>query len=467
MSFVGNVKARGWFGVVAAALLAVVATGVLLAARSAKWWPDNLGGPDSSAYVDLDQIKKSNVAAARSRVDLSLRVAGLQPDRRRRCDLYVGPQRIAHRPGCDDREGNLDPRRTDRHDRPRRQLLAERGRQGQAAAVLDQQLPAGDRREHRQVHLDLRHRRHRSTSAQGLPRGENMGWNPNSPGKVWKNLLIIGSTDRARRSCRRPATSAPTTSSPARRSGSSTRCRGRASSATRRGRRRPTSTSAAPTTGARCRSTTSAASSMSRPDRRPTTSTAPIASDRTCSRTACSRSTRGPGKRLWHFQTVHHDLWDLDNVSAPMLVTVRHNGQRVDAVAHAGKTGFLYVFNRVTGEPLWPIEERPVPKSDVPGEQAWPTQPFPTKPAPFARQTFTVDDVNPWLLTPEEYQTMRDRVAKARNEGHVHAARIRRTRSRCRAIRADRTWARRRPIRRRGWCSWSASIRSRSSSSRT
>ena len=100
-----------------------------------------------------------------------------------------------------------------------------------------------------------------------------------------------------------------------------------------------------------------------------------------------------------------------------MLVTVRHNGQRVDAVAHAGKTGFLYVFNRVTGEPLWPIEELPVPKSEIPGEQAWPTQPFPTKPAPFAKQTFTVDDVNPWLLTPEEYQKMRDRVAKARNEG--------------------------------------------------
>ena len=72
------------------------------------------------------------------------------------------------------------------------------------------------------------------------------------------------------------------------------------------------------------------------------------------------------GKRLWHFQTIHHDLWDLDNVSAPQLVTVTHNGQKVDVVAHAGKTGFLYVFNRVTGEPLWPIEERPVPKSDVP-----------------------------------------------------------------------------------------------------
>src|SRR3954467_9143501 len=123
------------------------------------------------------------------------------------------------------------------------------------------------------------------------------------------------------------------------------------------------------------------------------------------------------GKRLWHFQTVHHDLWDYDNVSAPQLVTVRHNGQRVDAVALAGKTGFLYVFDRVTGTPLWPIEERTVPKSDVPGEQASPTQPFPTRPAPFARQAFTVDDVNPWLGTPEEYAAMKERVARARNFG--------------------------------------------------
>jgi quinoprotein glucose dehydrogenase len=123
------------------------------------------------------------------------------------------------------------------------------------------------------------------------------------------------------------------------------------------------------------------------------------------------------GKRLWHFQTIHHDLWDLDNVSAPQLVTVQHNGTRVDAVAHAGKTGFLYVFNRVTGEPLWPIEERPVPKSDVPGEQAWPTQPFPTRPPAFAKQTFTVDDVNPWLLDPDQLEIVRERVAKARNEG--------------------------------------------------
>jgi glucose dehydrogenase len=121
------------------------------------------------------------------------------------------------------------------------------------------------------------------------------------------------------------------------------------------------------------------------------------------------------GKRLWHFQTIHHDLWDLDNVSAPQLVTVTHNGKKIDMVAHAGKTGFLYAFNRVTGAPLWPIEERPVEKSAVPLEQSWLTQPFPTKPAPFVRQSFSEDDVNPWLLTPEEYEALKERVRKAKN----------------------------------------------------
>lgn len=103
------------------------------------------------------------------------------------------------------------------------------------------------------------------------------------------------------------------------------------------------------------------------------------------------------GKRLWHYQIIHHDLWDYDPTAAPKLLTVRHNGKPVDIVAMPGKDGFLYVFNRVTGEPLWPIEERPVPKSDVPGEESWPTQPFPTKPPAFARQKFTVDDINPYL----------------------------------------------------------------------
>ena len=103
------------------------------------------------------------------------------------------------------------------------------------------------------------------------------------------------------------------------------------------------------------------------------------------------------GKRLWHFQMVHHDIWDYDEATAPKLLTVRHDGKTVDAVAQVSKQGFVWVFDRVTGEPLWPIEERPVPASDMPGEKTWPTQPFPTKPPPFARQKFTVDDLSPYL----------------------------------------------------------------------
>ncbi|HKE25442.1 MAG TPA: PQQ-binding-like beta-propeller repeat protein [Bryobacteraceae bacterium] len=122
------------------------------------------------------------------------------------------------------------------------------------------------------------------------------------------------------------------------------------------------------------------------------------------------------GKRLWHFQVVHHDLWDYDPTGAPKLLTVRHEGKPVDIVALPTKFGLLYVFNRVTGEPLWPIEERPVPKSDVPGEQSWPTQPFPTKPPAFARLQFRVDDINPYVDEAERAQ-IRQTMLAARNEG--------------------------------------------------
>jgi glucose dehydrogenase len=124
------------------------------------------------------------------------------------------------------------------------------------------------------------------------------------------------------------------------------------------------------------------------------------------------------GKRLWHFQTVHHDIWDLDNNSAPQLIAIRRNGRTIDAVAMASKTGYLYVFDRVTGRPIWPIEERPVPqKTTVPGETLWPTQPFPTAPPAFSRQKFTADDLNPYLLTPEERAQFRQRILNARNDG--------------------------------------------------
>ncbi len=124
------------------------------------------------------------------------------------------------------------------------------------------------------------------------------------------------------------------------------------------------------------------------------------------------------GKRLWHFQMVHHDIWDYDNNSAPQLTTIHQNGRAIDVVAVASKTGFLYVFDRVTGKPIWPIEERPVPQNTtVPGEQLSPTQPFPTAPPPFVRQKFTADDLNPYILTPEEREQFRQRILKARNEG--------------------------------------------------
>jgi len=122
------------------------------------------------------------------------------------------------------------------------------------------------------------------------------------------------------------------------------------------------------------------------------------------------------GKRLWHYQLVHHDVWDYDLPTAPRLLTVRRNGVPVDVVAQPTKHGFLFVFDRVTGQPIWPIEERPVPQSDVPGERTSPTQPFPTRPAPFARQSFTERDINPYLPA-DERASIQARLRSYRNEG--------------------------------------------------
>jgi quinoprotein glucose dehydrogenase len=99
------------------------------------------------------------------------------------------------------------------------------------------------------------------------------------------------------------------------------------------------------------------------------------------------------GKRKWHFQVVHHPIWDYDLSSAPILADINVNGKAIKAVAMPTKEAFLYVFDRVTGEPVWPIEERPVPKGDVPNEWYSPTQPFPTKPPAYARQAVTENDL--------------------------------------------------------------------------
>ena len=119
------------------------------------------------------------------------------------------------------------------------------------------------------------------------------------------------------------------------------------------------------------------------------------------------------GKRLWHYQMTHHDLWDYDLTAAPQLITVKHNGKFIPAVAQATKQGFMFAFDRVTGEPLWPIEERHVPASEMPGEKTWPTQPFPTVLPPFTRQVVRADDINPFF-TPEEKARWKKRIDSGR-----------------------------------------------------
>jgi quinoprotein glucose dehydrogenase len=119
------------------------------------------------------------------------------------------------------------------------------------------------------------------------------------------------------------------------------------------------------------------------------------------------------GKVKWYFQTVHHGLWDWDNPAPPNLMTITVNGQRIDAVAQVTKQGFTFVFDRVSGKPVWPIEERPVPtESDVPGEQPYATQPFPTKPPAFVDQGVTLEDAN--NLTPEIRAMAQEQMRKFR-----------------------------------------------------
>ena len=105
------------------------------------------------------------------------------------------------------------------------------------------------------------------------------------------------------------------------------------------------------------------------------------------------------GVRKWHYQLVHHGLWDYDNPSPPVLATIHVDGRAIDAVVQLTKQGFAFVFDRLTGQPVWPIEERPVPASDVAGERAWPTQPFPTRPPALTEQGVTLDDA--FDATPE------------------------------------------------------------------
>ena len=153
----------------------------------------------------------------------------------------------------------------------------------------------------------------------------------------------------------------------------------------------------------------------------------------------------GCGISRW-FTTIS---WDYDNVAAPQLTTVRRNGKTIDVVAQAGKTGFLYVFDRVTGEPLWPIEERRVPPSDIPGERRGRLSRFRPRRLRSRRRRLTADDINPYILTPEERETWKTRIANARNEGLFTPPSLKDTVS-IPGAQGGANWGARRPIPPRG-----------------
>ena len=408
---------RGGRTVITTAFVATVSIAVAIGARSNKWWWDNLAGPDSSNFVGSDQIKKSNVSQLEVAWSYPYATTGFNPivvddvmyllgrgGSLVALDATTGKEIWIHEGlnGITSRGVNY--------------WQSENGKDRRLLFSINSFLQEIDAQTGKTIltfgengTVDLRH---------GLARAEQYAGRiqSNSPGKIWKNLLILGSA---------PGEAFVNPPGDIRAYDVITG-------------EKKWQFHTVPLPGEFGYDTWPKEAhkyvggvnnwgSMSVDEERgivyvPTGSANYdfYGADRigqnlfaNCILALDART----GKRRWHFQTVHHDLWDFDNVSAPQLVTVRHNGRRVDAVAHAGKTGFLYVLDRVTGKPLWPVEERPVPKSDMPGEQAWPTQPFPTKPLPFVRHSFTVDDVNPWLSSPEEYEAMRERVAKARNEG--------------------------------------------------
>ena len=120
------------------------------------------------------------------------------------------------------------------------------------------------------------------------------------------------------------------------------------------------------------------------------------------------------GERIWHYQFVRHDIWDYDPPAAPNLITIERDGEWIDAVAQVTKTGYVFVFDRETGESLFPIEEVEIPPSDLRGEEAWPTQPAPVKPEPFARQEFREEDVSD--ITPGDHEKLLERFREIRTD---------------------------------------------------
>ena len=169
------------------------------------------------------------------------------------------------------------------------------------------------------------------------------------------------------------------------------------------------------------------------------------------------------GKRLWHFQTMHHDLWDHDNPCPPVLVTVKHDGKPRDAVAQVTKTGFCCLLDRKTGEPLFGMKEVPAARSDVPGEQASRTQPEPLKPPPLAKLVFTKDDVTD--RTPEAHEFVTGEARRAASRRALHAAERAGQRHHARLPRRRDLVRRKRSTRRPAGCSSTPTTRRTSRSS--
>ena len=338
------------------------------------------GSADSMQYSALAQDQPRQREAARAGVVLPRRrrsrQASLQPADRRRRDVRGRDEERRRRARRRDRQRALDVSGRSHRARPR--LLGERRSLRPPVDPHDEQWPAGDRCKNRRGDRHVRHATAPSTCGR-----EALAVSAGRTRVPDASSRISSSSDPTpvRDMDRRQATFARTTSSREPSSGRFTRSPGPANTGTRRGRRMPGSTPAARTSGETSRSTRRTASCFFRPARRRTISYgADRAGDNLFGNCLVALDAR-TGKRLWHFQVVHHDLWDYDLASAPKLLTVRHDGKPVDIVAQAGKTGFLYVFERLTGKPLWPIEERPVPKSEVPGEVSSPTQPIPVEAA--------------------------------------------------------------------------------------
>ena len=161
-----------------------------------------------------------------------------------------------------------------------------------------------------------------------------------------------------------------------------------------------------------------AASPTSRSAHRPTTTTAPTGRAPTCSAARLVALDARTGKRLWHFQMVHHDLWDFDGNAAPQLTTISTTASASTLSRSPARPDSSTSSTVSRATPIWPIEERAVPKSDMPGEQSWPTQPFPTNPPPFSKQSFTVDDINPHpIITDDDARGFKRHLAATRNQG--------------------------------------------------